>query len=159
MVVISDRPEARILNIARKAGIPVATVHDGSESKPYSETDLLVHLAEYGADLVILAGYMRIIRQPMLDAWPRRILNIHPSLLPKHPGLRAWEKALKAGDSETGCTVHLVDEGVDTGPILGQARVPILAGDDPDTLHARIQQQEHRLYPQVIAAYATKLLG
>jgi phosphoribosylglycinamide formyltransferase-1 len=159
VLVISDDADARILKVARKAGVPVATLDNGSDSKPYAETDLLVHLAECGADLVILAGFMRIIRQPMLDAWPRRILNIHPSLLPKHTGLRAWQKALKAGDAETGCTVHLVDEGVDTGQILGQARVPILPGDDAETLHARIQEQEHRLYPKVIAAYATKLLG
>jgi phosphoribosylglycinamide formyltransferase-1 len=159
VLVISDIADARILKVARKAGVPVLTLDGGANSKPYSETDLLVHLAECGADLVILAGFMRIIRQPMLDAWPRRILNIHPSLLPKHPGLRAWEKALNAGDGEAGCTVHVVDEGVDSGPILGQARVPILPGDDADALHARIQEQEYRLYPQVIAAYAAKLLG
>ena len=159
VLVMSDKADVRIVKVARKAGIPVVTLDNGLDSRPYSETDLLVHLAECGADLVILAGFMRIIRQPMLDAWPRRILNIHPSLLPKHPGLRAWQKALDAGDAETGCTVHLVDEGVDTGQILGQAKVPILPDDSADVLHARIQDQEHRLYPQVIAAYATKLLG
>ena len=159
VLVVSDRSDARILKVARKAGVPVVTLDSGSGAKPYSETGLLVHLAECGADLVILAGYMRIIRQPMLDAWPRRILNIHPSLLPKHPGLRAWEKALVAGDAETGCTVHLVDEGIDTGQILGHGKVPILPDDDADALHARIQEQEHLLYPKVIAAYAAKLLG
>ena len=159
VMVISDHDDARILTVARKAGVPALTLGIGADSKSYTEKELLVHLAECGADLVILAGYLRIIRQPMLDAWPRRILNIHPSLLPRHPGLRAWEKALAAGDAETGCTVHLVDEGIDTGQILGQAKVPILPDDDADVLHARIQEQEHRLYPQVIAAYAAKLLG
>ena len=155
VAVIADRHDARILKIAGKAGCAAIAV----EGDPFPETDLLIHLAESSADLVILAGFMHIIHKPVLDAWPRRILNVHPSLLPKYPGLKAWQQALDAGETEAGCTVHLVDAGIDTGQILGQARVPVLPDDDPETLHQRIQEAEYKLYPQVIRDYGTKLLG
>ncbi len=154
VLVISDRPGVGILNVAGEAGA-ATFVPEGK----YSEAEVVERLAGSGADLVILAGFMRIIRTAMLDAWPGRILNIHPSLLPKFPGLRAWQQALDAGESEAGCTVHVVDSGVDSGPVLGQARVPILEGDDADKLHARIQKQEHRLYPQMIRDYGANLLA
>jgi phosphoribosylglycinamide formyltransferase-1 len=108
-------------------------------------------LQEAKVDLVVLAGYMRMVKAPLLEAFPGRVVNIHPSLLPKFPGLEAWRQALESGETETGCTVHLVDEGMDTGPILAQERVPILPGDTSESLHARIQVAEHRLYPRVIA--------
>lgn len=154
VLVIADRAGARILDIAGDAG--VATFVSGEK---YSEAEVVDRLAGCGADLVILAGFMRIIRATMLDAWPRRILNIHPSLLPKFPGLRAWQQALDAGESEAGCTVHVVDAGVDSGPVLGQASVPVLDGDDADKLHARIQEQEHQLYPRMIRDYGAKVLA
>ena len=103
---------------------------------------------------VVLAGYMRIIKSPLLEKFPRRIINIHPSLLPTFPGLEAWKQALEAGASETGCTVHYVDAGMDTGEIIAQERVPVHGDDTPVTLHARIQEAEHRLLPAVVARFA-----
>lgn len=153
-VVISDMADAKILELAKARGIPAIQIEPGSEKGGHlgdaALKEIVDRLTAASVDLVILAGFMRIVRAPLLSAFAGRILNIHPSLLPKYPGLGAWRQALKSGDSETGCTVHLVDEGVDTGTILAQAKVPILPGDDADTLHARIQEQEHRLYPQVI---------
>jgi phosphoribosylglycinamide formyltransferase-1 len=102
---------------------------------------------------VILAGFMRILKSPMLQAFPRRILNIHPSLLPKFPGLEAWKQALATGEKTTGCTVHYVDEKIDHGDIIAQRQVPILPNDTPETLHARIQIAERELYPEVIAKF------
>ncbi len=112
---------------------------------------ILTGKKQYGVDCVCLAGFMRLVKLPLLKEFPSRILNIHPSLLPAFPGLHAWEQAVNAGAAESGCTVHYVDDGMDTGPILGQARVPVLPGDTPESLHARIQEQEHTLYPAMIA--------
>ena len=100
---------------------------------------------------------MRLVKAPILEAFPKRILNIHPSLLPAYPGMAAWEQAVTDGARESGCTVHLVDAGMDTGPILAQAQVPVLSDDTPATLHQRIQQEEHRLYPETISNYAQTL--
>ena len=94
---------------------------------------------------------MRVVKEPLLNAFPNRIINIHPSLLPAFKGLRAWEQALTAGVNETGCTVHLVNQDIDAGEIIAQQRVPVLAGDTPETLHARIQVAEHELYPSALA--------
>ncbi len=113
----------------------------------------MTQLRDAKVNLVVLAGYMRMLKNPMLTAFPRRIINIHPSLLPKFPGLEAWRQALAAGESITGCTVHFVDEGMDSGDIIAQARVPVLPGDTPERLHERIQEAEHRLYPQVIGKF------
>jgi phosphoribosylglycinamide formyltransferase-1 len=99
---------------------------------------------------------MRMIKAPLLEAFPRRIINIHPSLLPAFPGLEAWKQALAAGATETGCTVHYVDDGMDTGEIIAQSAVPIFPSDTPEELHARIQVAEHELYPSVIRHLATK---
>jgi phosphoribosylglycinamide formyltransferase-1 len=104
-------------------------------------------------DLVILAGFMRVLKSPMLEAFPRRILNIHPSLLPKFPGLSAWSQALAARERVTGCTVHFVDEQIDHGAIIAQRQVPILPDDTPESLHARIQVAERELYPEVIGRF------
>ena len=113
--------------------------------------EILDRLQAAGVDLVILAGFMRIVRGGLLEAYKGRILNIHPSLLPKYSGLKAIERALASGDSETGCTIHIVDSGVDTGEVLCQEVVPILKEDTSDVLQARIHEAEHRAYPKVIA--------
>ena len=105
---------------------------------------------------MVLAGYMRMVKAPLLESFPRRMINIHPSLLPEFPGHEAWTQAVAAGVKESGCTVHYVDAGMDTGEIIAQARVPVLEGDTPETLHARIQVEEHKLYPAVIAQLAAQ---
>jgi phosphoribosylglycinamide formyltransferase-1 len=159
-LVISDIPEAGILKLAADAGLPHATVTDRryrTKLSPEIEAEQVALLKEANVDLVVLAGYMRMIKAPMLDAFPRRIINIHPSLLPKFPGLEAWKQALASGEKVTGCTVHYVDSGMDTGEIIAQAEVPVLPDDTAETLHARIQVQEHRLYPEVIARLSSSI--
>ena len=153
-VVISDVLEAPILEIAREFSVANAYLPPGefrTRLEPKSEMELVRMLRDAGVELVILAGFMRVLKAPMLEAFPRRILNIHPSLLPKYPGLEAWKQALAAGDKITGCTVHCVDERIDHGDIIAQSEVPILPNDTPETLHARIQIAEHALYPAAIA--------
>jgi phosphoribosylglycinamide formyltransferase-1 len=153
-VVISDVLEAPILEIAREFSVPNAYLPSGefrTRLEPKSEMELVRMLRDAGVELVILAGFMRVLKAPMLEAFPRRILNIHPSLLPKYPGLEAWKQALAAGEKITGCTVHCVDERIDHGNIIAQREVPILPDDTPETLHARIQIAEHALYPAAIA--------
>jgi phosphoribosylglycinamide formyltransferase-1 len=113
-------------------------------------------LREAGVELVVLAGFMRVLHAPMLKAFPRRIINIHPALLPKFPGLEAWKQALAANEKVTGCTVHYVDDKIDHGEIIAQREVPILPGDTPESLHARIQIAERELYPAVIAQLCEK---
>ena len=158
-VVISDVKEAGILRLARDIGVPTHYVPPGrhrTKLEPEIEKQIIEILREAKVDLVVLAGFMRVLKQGMLDAFPGRIINIHPSLLPKFPGLQAWTQALNAGERTTGCTVHLVDAAVDTGPILGQRVVAILPDDTSEKLHARIQVEEHRLLPAVIADIARK---
>ncbi len=153
-VVISDVLEAPILSIAREFSVANAYLPPGefrTRLEPKSEMELVRMLRDAGVELVILAGFMRVLKAPMLEAFPRRILNIHPSLLPKYPGLEAWKQALAAGEKITGCTVHCVDERIDHGDIIAQREVPILPNDTPETLHARIQIAEHALYPAAIA--------
>ncbi len=153
-VVISDVLEAPILEIAREFSVANAYLPPGefrTRLEPKSEMELVRMLRDAGVELVILAGFMRVLKAPMLEAFPRRILNIHPSLLPKYPGLEAWKQALAAGEKITGCTVHCVDERIDHGEIIAQREVPILPNDTPETLHARIQIAEHALYPAAIA--------
>ncbi len=159
-IVLSDNPDALILERARKHGIPAEVIDCGGHRMKFPEVaqeTTARKLAEAGVDLVCLAGFMRLMKRPLLDAFPFRILNIHPSLLPAFPGLEAWKQAVEAGASESGVTVHLVDAGMDTGPILGQERVAIFPDDTPESLHARLQLAEHRLYPAMIAKYATRL--
>ena len=115
-----------------------------------------VRLRDADVELVVLAGFMRVLHEPMLKAFPRRIINIHPSLLPKFPGLEAWKQALIAGETATGCTVHYVDERIDHGQILAQKEVRILPNDTAESLHARIQVLEHGLYPAVIAEFCER---
>jgi phosphoribosylglycinamide formyltransferase 1 len=157
VLVCSDVSDAGILQLARAAGLETQTVEEArfkTRLSRESEEKLVAQLRDAQVDLVVLAGYMRMLKDPMLTAFPRRIINIHPSLLPKFPGLEAWRQALVAGESITGCSVHFVDEGMDSGEIIAQARVPVLAGDTPERLHARIQEAEHQLYPEVIARFA-----
>ena len=155
-IVCSDVPNAGILEIARRAGIATSVIDEKrfrTRLSPETEIDLVKQLRDAGVDLVVLAGYMRMLKAPMLGAFSRRIINIHPSLLPKFPGLEAWRQALEAGETLTGCTVHFVDEGMDSGEIIAQASVPILSSDSPALLHARIQEAEHKLYPEVIQKF------
>ena len=156
-IVISDVENAGILSFARDFQIPALYVRPGrfrTRLEPEVEKDIVRLLVEADVELVVLAGFMRIVKQPLLSAFPRKIINIHPSLLPKFPGLEAWKQALTAGEKVTGCTVHYVDAAIDAGEILGNATVPILPGDTPASLHARIQESEHLLLPAVIAAIA-----
>ena len=158
-IVISDVPDAGILSLARERGIPVVHIPPGrfkTKLEPEQEQQLVEMLREAGVELVVLAGYMRMIKAPLLDAFPRRIINIHPSLLPAFPGLEAWRQAVDAHASRSGCTVHYVDSGMDTGQIIEQSEVPVLPGDTAETLHARIQIAEHQLYPAVIAKLAAQ---
>jgi phosphoribosylglycinamide formyltransferase-1 len=125
------------------------------------EAEIESHVADalkrFGVECVVLAGYMRVVKNPLLQAFPGRILNMHPSLLPQFPGKDAWKQALDAGVTVTGCSVHVVDDGVDTGTVLAQRRVPVLPGDTPDRLHARIQEAEHVLYPEVLNRWAGRI--
>jgi phosphoribosylglycinamide formyltransferase 1 len=153
-VVISDVLDAPILDIAREFSTPNAYLAPGNfrtRLDPAAEAELVQILRNADVELVVLAGFMRILKRPMLEAFPRRIINIHPSLLPKYPGLFAWKQALEAGEKITGCTVHYVDEQIDHGDIIAQREVPILPNDTPESLHARIQVAEHDLYPEVIS--------
>ena len=159
-VVISDVFDAPILEIAREFLVPTAYLPPGrfqTRLEPQAEADLVRMLRDSSVELVVLAGFMRVLKAPTLEAFPRRILNIHPSLLPKFPGLEAWKQALVAGETVTGCTVHYVDEKVDHGDVIAQREVPILPHDTPETLHTRIQIAEHELYPRAINEVCRKL--
>jgi phosphoribosylglycinamide formyltransferase-1 len=160
VLVLSDFPDAYILERARNAGLRAEVINCGGFKTKFpdaSQSAVADKLKEAGVDIVCLAGFMRLVKQPLLDVFPDRILNIHPSLLPAYPGLMAWKQAVENGAAESGCTVHHVDAGMDTGPIILQAKVPVLADDNAATLHARIQVQEHSLYPRAIAKVAAEL--
>jgi phosphoribosylglycinamide formyltransferase-1 len=152
--VVSDVFDAPILGIAREFSVPNAYLPPGQFKTRLdleTETKLVGMLRDANVDLVVLAGFMRVLKAPMLEAFPRRIINVHPSLLPKFPGLEAWKQALTARETVSGCTVHYVDEKVDHGGIIAQREVPVLPNDSAESLHARIQIAEHDLYPEVIA--------
>ncbi len=156
-LVASDVASAGILDRARERNIPARFISPGkyrTKLDEEAERNYISALQECGVDLVVLAGFMRILKGDFLRAFPMRVINIHPALLPAFPGLEAWRQAFDYGVKVTGCTVHLVDQGVDTGPILAQKTVPILDDDTPATLHERIQQAEHDVYPRTIAAFA-----
>ena len=152
-LVLSDVADAKILDRARAHNIPgewldcapFKTKLDGE-----AEQRCIAKLLSCGVDTVVLAGFMRIVKPALLKAFPFRVLNIHPALLPAFPGVHAWTQALDYGAKVAGCTVHFVDEGTDTGPIIVQRTVPILPGDTSETLHARIQVQEHIAYPEAL---------
>lgn len=160
VMVMSDVPQARILERAQNHDVPRAVIDCGGFASkfPISAQEYVAQtMLKAGVDLICLAGFMRLIKHPLLGAFPRRVINIHPSLLPSFPGLEAWKQALDAGVTETGCTVHYVDEGMDTGPIILQEKVSVLPEDDSLSLHQRIQQAEHRLYPRAVELLRAKL--
>jgi phosphoribosylglycinamide formyltransferase-1 len=155
--VLSDVPDAYILKRARQAGIPAEFVSAApfkTKLEGEAEQRYIATLRRYGAEVIALAGFMRIVKQGLLRAFPQRILNIHPALLPAFPGMESWKQALEYGGKVAGCTVHIVDEGTDTGPIIVQRPVPILDDDTPATLHARIQVEEHKAYPEALQLLA-----
>jgi len=158
-LVLANRPDAGGLATAEAAGVEALCV----DQKPFGkdreahERAIDAALRERGIQVIALAGYMRILTPFLVDAWADRMLNIHPSLLPNYPGLDTHARALAAGETEAGCTVHLVTAGVDEGPILGQARVAILPDDDETSLSRRVLEQEHRLYPATLAAFCRAL--
>lgn len=153
--VICNVPGAKALDRARDADVPAILVdHKAHASRETFEAEIQRQLEAHGVDLVVLAGFMRILSPGFVSRWHGRIVNVHPSLLPSFPGMHAIRQALAAGVRFTGCTVHLVDEGTDTGPVLAQAVVPVLPGDDEASLHARVQKEEHRLLPWVVRLFA-----
>lgn len=159
--VLSDNADAYILERARKRGIsafhidcaPFKTKLDGD-----AQTRAIKILRDHGADTIALAGFMRMVKPGLLQAFPHRVINIHPALLPAFPGLEAWTQAVNYGAKISGCTVHFVDEGMDTGPIILQKSVPVLHTDTPQSLHARIQEQEHIAYPEALQLFAQNRL-
>lgn len=155
-LVLSNDPNAGGLVKAAERGVPTAFV----EHRPFKgdraafEAELMKPLLAAEPDIICLAGFMRVLTAGFVSQWNGRMLNIHPSLLPKYKGLHTHARALEAGDTEHGCTVHEVTAELDDGPILGQARVPVLPGDTPDILAARVLEQEHKLYPGVLRRFA-----
>lgn len=155
-VVISDNQDAYALERARQAGIAAVAVNTGDyPDKAEYEKYIVDVLKEHNVHLVCLAGYMRLVGKTLLEAFPGQVMNIHPALLPAFPGLHGQEQAWRYGVKYSGCTVHFVDEGMDTGPIILQAVVPVHDDDTADTLAARILEQEHRIYPEAIKLYCT----
>jgi len=151
-VIVYNNPEAGVRLRAETLGIPAVLVnHRDFDSREAFDQAVVKVLKDFGVEWVIMAGWMRRVTDVFLAAYPQRIVNIHPSLLPSFPGVRAVEQALAYGVKITGCTVHWVTLEVDQGPIIAQAAVPVLPDDTPASLHARIQTQEHRLYPRAIA--------
>jgi phosphoribosylglycinamide formyltransferase-1 len=154
-VVISNREEAPGLARAREMGLATRFIPSKGKEREAYDREVVAALQEFKVDLVCLAGFMRILSPYFIRAFPRRILNIHPALLPAFPGLDAQKQALEYGAKFTGCTVHIVDEGVDTGPIVCQAIVPVLDADTAETLAARILKEEHRIYSEAICLMLT----
>lgn len=159
-LVVADGPDAGILEVAREFEVPWAVLPPGkwkTKLESAAEEELVRLLLAAGVDLIVLAGFMRILKEPVLDAFAGRIINVHPSLLPKFPGREAWSQAIAAGATVTGCTVHFVDSGIDTGEIIAQREVAVLPNDTPALLHERIQGAERELYPEVIGRLAAQL--
>ncbi|KAF0172803.1 MAG: phosphoribosylglycinamide formyltransferase 1 [Rhodobacteraceae bacterium] len=156
VLVASNDPAAKGLARAAELGVPVVAVdHRGfGKDRAAFEAALLEPILAANPDILCLAGFMRVLTPDFVRRFEGRMLNIHPSLLPKYPGLHTHERALAAGDTEAGCTVHEVTAELDAGPVLGQARVPVLPGDTADDLAARVLVQEHRLYPAVLRRFA-----
>ena len=155
-VVIYNNPGAKVIARAEKFGVNAILLNhrDYKNQREAFDSEIVKTLLAYDVEWVVMAGWMRVCTKVLISAFPNRIINIHPSLLPSFRGIRAVEQALAAGVKITGCTVHLVSEEVDSGPILMQAAVPVLANDTPETLHARIQIQEHKIMVGAIATAA-----
>ena len=156
-LVLSDVETAGILTHAGERNIASRFIPPGkfrTKLDEDAENAYIQALRDAKADLIVLAGFMRVLKGDFLRAFEGRIVNVHPSLLPSFPGLEAWKQAWEAGVKATGCTVHFVDAGVDSGPIIGQQTVPVLDNDTPETLHQRIHAAEHELYPKCVAAIA-----
>ncbi len=159
VLVLSNKADAGGLATARNAGVAAEAVEGRAFGKDREahERAIQARLEAHGVELVALAGYMRVLTPWLVRRWDGRMLNIHPSLLPHFPGLDTHARALSAGHAQAGCTVHLVTEGVDEGPVLGQAAIDVRPGDTPDTLSERVLQLEHALYPKVLAEHAARL--
>ncbi|MFZ4593139.1 MAG: phosphoribosylglycinamide formyltransferase [Verrucomicrobiaceae bacterium] len=154
--VISDVADSGIIALAKREGLPHFIVDPGLHPKRFADSaqkEVCEHLQRADVEVVVLAGFMRILKEPTISAFADRIVNVHPSLLPKFKGSNAVQRALDAGETETGTTVHLVNTEIDGGKILAQAKVPVLVGDTAEKLHARIKQEEHKLLPQVLASW------
>ena len=161
VIVISDVPDAFILERARSHGIPAEYISGApfkTKLEGEAEDRYIAALRQHHADCAVLAGFMRIIKRKLLAAFPWRVLNIHPALLPAFPGVESWKQAIDYGAKVTGCTVHFVDEGTDTGPVILQRAVPVLEDDTPQTLHARIQIEEHKALPDALQLIAQSRL-
>jgi phosphoribosylglycinamide formyltransferase-1 len=157
VLVIADSPTAGILERARSFGIPSRYIFPGNSKtrlEAQEEQNYIAALKEAGAEWIALAGFMRILKKGFLTAFLGKVVNIHPSLLPMFPGLHAWKQAIDSGVKITGVTVHYVDSGIDSGPVIAQRAVPVLDGDTPETLHQRIQLEEHKLYPATLKELA-----
>jgi phosphoribosylglycinamide formyltransferase-1 len=155
VLVASNKPLAAGLDYAREAGLPTWTWDSKGVPRERFDAALTQALSDHRVGTIALAGYMRLLSPGFVERWRGRIVNIHPSLLPKYPGLDTHARALAAGDRISGCTVHLVTEEVDAGEILAQAEVPIQPGDTPQTLEQRVLEAEHRLYPAALAAFVS----
>lgn len=160
VLVVSNKPDAAGLKIAEAADVPTVAVDHRAYGKDRVafEKELDDELRRSGAEIIALAGFMRVLTPWFVTRWEGRMINIHPSLLPKHKGLDTHQRAIDAGDAEAGCTVHWVTSGVDEGEIIAQARVPILPGDTADTLAARTLPAEHKLYPEALKIACAKIL-
>jgi phosphoribosylglycinamide formyltransferase-1 len=160
-IVLSDNPDAFILKRAEKHGIPHAVIDCAGHKSKFPDSvqaETADTLKQAGVDLVCLAGFMRLVKAPLLEAFPAKILNIHPSLLPAFPGVAAWAQAVAAKVKETGVTVHVVDSGMDTGPIILQEKLEVLPDETAEALHQRLQVVEHRIYPMAITQHASSLM-
>ena len=160
VAVVSNRADAPGLEIARSRGVEALAIPHRAlgRDREAHEREIDKALRDRNVELICLAGYMRLLTPFFVQAWAGRMINIHPSLLPEFPGLETHRRAIEAGAPQHGCTVHIVTEIMDKGPILDQESVPVLPGDDPDTLAARVLAREHVLYPRALAAYAKHLL-
>jgi formyltetrahydrofolate-dependent phosphoribosylglycinamide formyltransferase len=158
VLVLSDKPEAPALALAKSLGVAARAVPARAFGRDRAAHEAAIDEALWSADIDILclAGYMRLLTSFLVERWAGRMMNIHPSLLPAYPGLDTHARVLAGGETRHGCTVHLVTEGMDEGPILAQAEVPVLPDDTEATLAARVLEQEHRLYPETLAAFAQR---
>lgn len=156
-LVLSNRPDAKGLDIAKIESIPYEIVdHKNFETREKFEAEMQTRLQNYEIDLIVLAGFMRVLTPFFIDAWPQKIINIHPSLLPDYKGTNTHARVLADGKAETGCTVHYVVPDVDSGEIIAQSTVPVQPDDTPETLAARVLKEEHKLYPAAIKQIATQ---